>query len=404
MPEVPPPPPPVRRRLLTALVALVALSSCTDGSTNPTEEVARSPLVQQNLSAGSGLAITAAAENVARLLALAMGQSEVRAAVLAAMRDSEASEHKLLLQRFLASPAGSQIYQALQQSGGSPGELRAELAALPALQFYVPIRSQRLSWEGDGNVVVVPQFEAGPTVSAYATDGTRSSLILDRARLPEQTLFLLQVAEPMARRLSVQRGSGSTIQEPGERDMGAVLLRRGTRDPFADSVFIDGTVGTLSEGECDPEVALEFCNTDPGGGGGGGLKLVRLVNNGVEDGTPFESLEFEMRAMPQSGGSETILRLTGISPFDDWQGSMLVSTQFATTQWIDVHTFETDGFPNPDDNFFCLNGGAPLCSPNGDPRIGPVPFGWTTVLFPLCEDFITTCAHAPSDLLVQFKN
>jgi hypothetical protein len=109
-----------------------------------------------------------------------------------------------------------------------------------------------------------------------------------------------------------------------------------------------------------------MCYEECGGGGGGwtpppnpDLRIVTIATSGIVDNNnPFESNEFEFRATASNGATQSpVVRCTGIpSTGFSYAAAYCASTlvhSLAPTEvgYVDVDVVETDGWPNPDDQF-----------------------------------------------------
>lgn len=95
------------------------------------------------------------ADLVAGAFAAAMSEGTIRFLVRDAMRASLLTEHKLVLQEFVATPAGRTLVNAGAMAIGVTGDsLGRVIASLPPMDFYVPGAAHRKSWRGDGQVLV----------------------------------------------------------------------------------------------------------------------------------------------------------------------------------------------------------------------------------------------------------
>ena len=340
-------------------------------------------------------------EFVARAIAMAMADQNVRIAVREHMRSSPMSEHKLRLQEYLTGPLGETLLGAIERSGLSRATFLSRLHSLPEIQFYVPARQQRLTWTGTADVVVSPNLGDGAPGFGYGTSGATVQLHLDKGELPGSALFLLQRAEPMHKRVRSQGATvGNVIQDPTDRDFGGAQIYRDPSGKVVRTVeFAD--IHRLAF-ECGSEVFL--CNEQGGGGYSSGLYLTRLINYGVCDNAcVFETLEFEFRTKSQYNSTlEVSTQLTGIGSVDDWTGSFYISPYRSYGQWVEVGVWETDSMSG-DDPFECQQfGGGWASCPNWIPRVQTASGGHAS--FALCGDLPSLCSHSPSDLEVTFED
>ena len=155
-----------------------------------------------------------------------MTTPKVRAAVRDAMRASPLTEHKLALREFVATAQGEVLLMAAANEVGiGIDDLRASVAKLPDLDFYVPAREQRLTWQGGDDYLVAVSLDAHAPESGYRWDGRSVTLDLSRGVLPEQVVLMLQTAELKSRRIYPQpNGPGLTIQNPEDGQIGGSFV------------------------------------------------------------------------------------------------------------------------------------------------------------------------------------
>lgn len=166
--------------------------------------------------AGTALASArATAEPMARAIALALGEREVRRNLRDALRDSAHHEHKLVLQDFVRTAAGRQWAAAVARAGEqSPGQLRARLRALPALDLYFPFREHRTTWKATSELLVAAVFvEDQPEIVAYDVNGGVHTLRLADG-VPASPLLLLQAAEPKRPRQDLATARRELVEDP----------------------------------------------------------------------------------------------------------------------------------------------------------------------------------------------
>lgn len=174
-------------------------------------------------------ASTSRTEKVARAFALAMRREDIRAQVRNALRASPWTEHKLLLQSFVTTPAGRHLVRAAAEAAGTePAQIQALVAELPLMDFYVPIRGHRLSWRGTADVSVAATLLHDPEVlTGYRTDG--SATIYDlRNGPPTEALLVMHPAERKSRRIRPQADRpGLVIQDADDGELSGTLLWTG---------------------------------------------------------------------------------------------------------------------------------------------------------------------------------
>lgn len=207
-------------RLLAAGAALLA-AACTPMDA---PERVTAPVSAPSASAAPSSA-REAADRVAHAFALALGRREARVLVRNAMRASPLTEHKLVLQDFLATPAGRTLLAAAaRESGSTPEALLGAVAALPRMDFYAPFREHRLTWRGGDEVTVGATLHPDSVLlTAYRTDGT--AVVLDSRRgVPALPLLVMHPAERSGPRVSPQPGTpGEVIQDPGDGEISGTV-------------------------------------------------------------------------------------------------------------------------------------------------------------------------------------
>lgn len=154
------------------------------------------------------------------------------------MRASRFNEHKLVLQDLVKTPEGENLFSATTKS---------EIANLPALDFYLPVKTHRQTWKPTADVYVAVTFDPdAPAITAYGTNGETLTLRKDQG-VPPVPLIILHPAEPKSTRdVTVVASVGEVIESP-------------TESPAANSSV------SLS-----PSSASSTMLIDDGGGGGGG--------------------------------------------------------------------------------------------------------------------------------------
>lgn len=195
--------------ILAAALALTA-AACTDNAGVPTstDEGIRAP--------------RSAGERVSYAIALAMSQQTVRDDLLASMRESLVSEHKLVLQEFVATSRGERVARAASQAAGMQFvDFMNLVRSLPALDFYAPFVEHRATWMGDADVVVsfTPDQDA-KQVSGYNPAGR--ILTFSSGTVPAPVMLMLHPAERKEQVLAAPRRSGTTIEVFNEASLSVV--------------------------------------------------------------------------------------------------------------------------------------------------------------------------------------
>lgn len=387
-----------RATVRAAMVASVlAAAACADVEPTHLTNSAES-------SASSALAATpqAAAEQVARALALAMQQPGVRAQVLQAMRRSPFVEHKLVLQEFVATKAGQHVLRAAAAAAGTtPAALLTSINSLPALDFYVPAREHRRAWKGTENVAVAASL--GEDRSELSGFNTAGQVVKHSARSSKatgsQVLFLLHPAEPKGRRIGAQRDvAGSVIEDEGDGEIGVQLIEYLANGDSVVTDLASAGTPTAQRAGVQPARSLFAAAAVPDSTYLAGLGTLGMCdNNNCSEGN---AIEFKAREKNASGTtlSNRTLRLTGIPSTSDRLYVFGEHLQIATTvngydgRKIEIEILETDdGFWNSDDR---LDPRPVLTGPEHKNYIWAVgdyrdPFKY----YPYCENTTLRCSE-----------
>lgn len=220
----------------TATLALAGLTAslavgCADSSKSPPTAPTAAPKYLSGPSAALGANASEALDQVARALALALGDPAVRTLVKDELRASPYVAHKVVLQDFVRTVGGGRVLAAAaQRAGVTATALAASVASLPAVDLVVPRREDRLTWDGTGPVTVLATLDRRPQQAhAYTPDG---GVVTYAARdtVKGATLLMLRPAKSNGRRMDPQpAGPGRTIQDAndGEVSVTYVVSRRG---------------------------------------------------------------------------------------------------------------------------------------------------------------------------------
>lgn len=177
----------------TALAAvLLAVTACTDSP----PPLAPDPA---SLSKGPpGQATTTEPERardqrLARQFAVALNNPVFRAEVLAALEGSHQREGRIHLQRFLLRHQGRALGRKAAAAGVPVHQLRADLAAAPSMEVYLPVPAHRSAWRGGTNVLVATARADGEVPVAFDLQGRQR--LLDPLAPPDEPVIALQTWE-----------------------------------------------------------------------------------------------------------------------------------------------------------------------------------------------------------------
>jgi hypothetical protein len=298
------PRPNLRPLHVAACVALTCITIVTSGCGDAEHSITVPAGTISNASRGAVSGLEAnQAQDVARGIAVALANSRIRAHVRHAMRDSRWTDHKLVLQDYLHSNAGGELLEATASAMSLTSQaLITHLDALPSLDFYLPFRSNRVSWRGAPDFLVASTFNKfAPTIQAFGVDGSTQELRLADGA-PTRPLIILHPAEVKGViAASEPRSTGETIESAAETGRARVM------HPFG------SVAATFDLLDCEPDT--EQCDEGGGGGTGGGgdppAPGVYLIawDSYRTDGW-FGGLEFEFRSY-------------GFEGFPQYQGNSL---------------------------------------------------------------------------------
>jgi hypothetical protein len=155
------------------LALLLAMGGCSDGTLISSHSSEASASLRGNPITSPGQPI---ANNLARVVALALNDPDVRLSVRDAMRDSRFHEHKIHFRSFLEEPAGQYLLRAVAtELQTAPENVYRLLHHLPDMEFYLPQKEHRIQWTGGPDYFVMavemPDDFKNPFVTLYRPDG-----------------------------------------------------------------------------------------------------------------------------------------------------------------------------------------------------------------------------------------
>ncbi len=324
------------RRVQTLLLSVVWLgvAGCSEtptGGDPPDATVAR----------GYDVLTAQRLERLATLLGEVTQYVAAREAIHSVLSRSILTENKVTLADFMRSDEGRVVKRILTAENLiRQGEVEALLSLLPPVDFYMPHPQHRRSWTPEKAVAVAALVDEVSTLIAHQPGG--GEFVIDRTSYEPTAIpvLLLGPAELKLERPSWQQ--------------------RGTPSPFIED--------WPSEPACEEEEAVDEC--DGGGGGGGGdpekTRISSLATQGLWDnGFPWESNEFEAWWLsgPYSGRTWRCTGVPGTGVYDVAAqcGNTTISALSPSEGYpISIVLWETDGWPNPDDEFRDWSSGSPL--------------------------------------------
>jgi hypothetical protein len=156
--------------LLTAFVACAEPATRTVGLGVPQK-------AQSEPTPSSPNEERAALSKVARLVAVALDNEPARQHLKRDMRAAPFHEHKLELVPYLRSKDGKALLDRMVgASEGSELDLLRTLSSIRRLEFYMPVATQRESWTGSSDVLVVSQLDEADPIVAFDESGAEVAL------------------------------------------------------------------------------------------------------------------------------------------------------------------------------------------------------------------------------------
>jgi hypothetical protein len=213
-----------------ALALFVGAAACAERSPSPTAENLESPPDQRKAS-GAPDDRRARTEELARALALSLGDPQTRAQLKANLDGSPIREHKVHFQRYLLGGAQPALGRLARSSGTSEATLRADAERSIGLELYMPVPEHRATWSGDDRVLVATALQDHEAPVAFDVRGRRQVLSPDRppatpvlALVPVETNFDLTAPAPAdigacPQRVGVQCGGGGSIAPGSPRGL-----------------------------------------------------------------------------------------------------------------------------------------------------------------------------------------
>lgn len=193
-----------------------------------------------------------ALERLARVVAIALGDQEFRNDVKGKMQKAPFKEHKLELRKFLTKSVAKSIAGS---AGTSPEAILADLALVRPLEFYMPVESQRDSWTGGKNLIVVAGIEEDESITGFDLSGNQVA-VSNSIPPAVPTIVLVPVEtrfdEPLDSKKSIN------INDQGGLSIGTLAVCGGAGVQCAPS-----RVGSKKP------AAIVECGDSCGGGGGG---------------------------------------------------------------------------------------------------------------------------------------
>ena len=174
------------------LALLVVLGGCADAvshtvAPSATKDITAAPEAQAVTEERASLT------QIARLIAESMDNEPARQHLKRDMRAAPFREHKLELTSYLTSKEGRALLARMSALGGGEQRVLAILSKIRPLEFYVPVASQRETWTGKADVLVVSQLDESEPIVSFDERGQAVSL--DRKTPPSQPVLSIVPVE-----------------------------------------------------------------------------------------------------------------------------------------------------------------------------------------------------------------
>jgi hypothetical protein len=276
-----------------------------------------------------------ALSRIARLVAVAMDNEPARQHLKRDLRAAPFREHKVELTSYLRSNDGRALRERMAAlTTGGESELFATLAAIRALEFYMPLAKHRESWTGKQDLIVVSQLDESEPIVSFDKEGKQ--VAVDKNVAPSQPVLSIVPVETRFDQPMSPAGSRNVRDQNGN----AI----GTLEPI-------GVKGS----------SLIACGETCGGGGGGSapippgiyLEFSRILDMKEPWFRGEPEIEVHIQG-PYMGGAPTYaedLSCSGEHPYDYrkvfdqntgfWEGRVLL---FAEDEVLGFTQKFSDGF------------------------------------------------------------
>jgi hypothetical protein len=182
------------RGKVVGLSLVLALAACADGADRMTAPHTAPSQASTEESQRGIFAERAALSGIGRLVAISLGDRQLRYRLKKDLRAAPFKEHKLELRRYLRSPEGKPLLRRMADAGArSPDAILTALDQIRPLELYMPVRKHRESWVGDGELLVATQLEGNDPIVAF--NGRGQEIRLDAFGPPSQPTLSIVSAE-----------------------------------------------------------------------------------------------------------------------------------------------------------------------------------------------------------------
>lgn len=216
---------------LAALLAGVGLTACERSELPVTADADR--LEAPAPSASVQPADLPPHQQVARLIALALQDADVRNALDRALDKSPIDEEKLHLQTYLRGAGGQLVAEMARKGDVTKARIYELLRMLQSFEIYLPVDAHRAQWEGSSNIIVATVLDDDPGSAPPVGFELNGEKIILSAKGP-----------PPAPTISV-------VPAESFDDQGNPLGRIMTRPNFSEELYEDSPPGDGTSGSSD---------------------------------------------------------------------------------------------------------------------------------------------------------
>lgn len=186
-------------RLLAVVLVVNAVVACSDNSPIDSVTGPNAPVNAEFMSAVLPNGTTPAAserqasEELARALAMALSDPQIRQEIKAALATSGIREGKLDFSSFIAGRGASILSKVTVLGVSNPVRLASLIRQVRGLELYMPVHAHRDAWKGGADVMVGVMLRQAETPVAFDISGTRH--VLDIETPPAQPVLMLNQIE-----------------------------------------------------------------------------------------------------------------------------------------------------------------------------------------------------------------
>jgi len=195
------------------------------------------------------------AVQLAKLMAKALDDAEVRTNLKRAMRNAPFLEHKLSVGSYLRSQSGGRLLSAMASSPDvSPTDVLALLDGIRPMEMYFPVDKHRETWTGDASVVVATLLDDHTIPAGYRTTGAPYAFSSAETAPTVPVLAIVPVETNFDH--PIKRSNYRNVDRAGGEAIGSYQRLSGQ--------------AAVSSTPCLESVSINSDCTPGGGGGGGG--------------------------------------------------------------------------------------------------------------------------------------